>query len=61
MLNLTEVAKDSNTLLAMAVAKAQSQIEQAKMGLTVLTVCLPSCTFIGSAQVNFTVELVKPN
>ena len=61
MLNLTEVAKDSNMLLAMAVAKAQSQIEQVKTGLTVLTVHLPLCTTISSTEVHFTVEPVKSN
>ena len=59
-LDLTEVAKDSNTLPTMAVAKAQSQIKQVKMGLTVLTCHSPLHTAISSAEVHFTIKLVNP-
>ena len=58
-LNLTEVAKDSNTLLSMAIAKAQSQMKQVKTGSTVLTVQLPLFTLISDAEVHFTVKLVN--
>ena len=61
MSNLTEDSKGSNALLAMAIANAQSQIDQTEMDLTVLTGQLPLCTVIFSAEVHFTIEPVNSN